>query len=252
MQTTLRDRIVSALAALLVVAAGIAAMIVGLASTMTPRERRTALAAVLPLRDEPERRPKETPAKAQSTAAKGRPSPPNLRNKATQIVAPPARIPPLIVPPTVITAPVANVGAAAQSGATDRLGPGQGAGGIGNGDGGGGNGDGEGDGDDDAVTRPRQIKGRLHFSDLPPDLRETKTGGELKLRYRIGIDGRVSDCRILVSSGRPSLDATTCRLITERFRFKPSRNSRGEPVPAIMVETHGWYYPPEDTPDSPP
>lgn len=251
MQTPVRDRIFSAIAALLVVAGGIVALVIGLASTMTPRERRTALAAILPLREEPKRRPKEVPAKADSTAAKGRPSPANLRNKATQVVAPPARLPPLIVPPPVIAAPVANVGSAAQSGATDRLGPGQGAGGIGDGDGGGGNGDGAGEGDDDAVTRPRQIRGRLHFSDLPPDLRETKSGGELRLRYRIGVDGRVSDCRILVSSGRPSLDATTCRLITERFRFKPSRNARGKPVPAIMVETHGWYYPPEEATDDP-
>ncbi|KMS54918.1 energy transducer TonB [Novosphingobium barchaimii LL02] len=247
MYTSARQRILSALASLLIVAGGLAALVAGLAARMTAQERREALAAILPLRDPPKepRRP-ETPAKAHSTAAKGRPSPANLRNKATQIVAPPARLPPLIVPPPVVTAPRAGIGAAAQSGASDRPGPGQGAGGIGDGDGGGGNGDG--DGDDDTLTRPIQIRGRLHFSDLPKDLRETKAGGELKLRYRIGVDGRVSDCRILVSSGRTQLDATTCALITERFRFRPSRNSRGDPVPAIMVETHGWYFDPEDEP----
>lgn len=247
MYTSARDRVLSALASLLIVAGGVAAMIAGLAAQMTPRERRETLAAIIPLRDEPEKpRPKEVPARADSTAAKGRPSPPNLRNKATQIVAPPPRLPPLIVPPPVITAPRANIGSAAQSGVSDRLGPGQGAGGIGDGDGGGGDGDGDGAGEGDALTRPKQIRGRLHFSDLPPDLREAKTGGELRLRYRIGVDGRVSDCRIMVSSGRPELDATTCRLITERFRFKPSKNARGEPVPSIMVETHGWYFPPDE------
>lgn len=246
MYTSARDRALSALASLLIVAGGLVAMIAGLAAQMTPRERRETLAAIIPLRDEPEKpRPREIPAKADSTAAKGRPSPPNLRNKATQVVAPPPRLPPLIVPPPIVTAPRAGIGSAAQSGASDRLGPGQGAGGIGDGDGGGGNGDGAGEGDDDALTRPLQIRGRLRFSDLPPDLREAKTGGELKLQYRIGIDGRVSDCRILASSGRPELDATTCRLITERFRFKPSRNRAGEPVASIMVETHGWYFPPE-------
>ncbi|EJU12461.1 TonB family protein [Novosphingobium resinovorum] len=249
MYTSARNRAASALASLLIVAGGLAAMMAGLAARMTPQERRETLAAIIPLREEPEKpRPKEIPAKADSTAAKGRPSPPNLRNKATQVVAPPPKLPPLIVPPPIVTAPKAGIGSAAQSGASDRLGPGQGAGGIGDGDGGGGNGDGAGEGDDDALTRPRQIRGRLHFSDLPPDLREAKSGGELKLQYRIGVDGRVSDCRILTSSGRPDLDATTCRLITERFRFKPSRNRAGEPVAAIMVETHGWYFPPEDTP----
>ncbi|MEE4453851.1 energy transducer TonB [Novosphingobium resinovorum] len=249
MYTSARDRVVSALASLLIVAGGLAALVAGLAAQMTTRERRETLAAILPLPDEPEKeRPREVPAKADSTAARGRPAPPNLRNKATQVVAPPPKLPPLIVPPPVVAATQAGTGSAAQSGASDRLGPGQGAGGIGDGDGGGGNGDGYGEGDDEALTRPRQVRGRLHFSDLPPDLRETKAGGELKLRYRIGIDGRVSDCRILVSSGRPGLDATTCRLITERFRFKPSRNARGQPVAAIMVETHGWYFPPEENP----
>lgn len=244
MYTSARTRVISALAALLIVAAGIAALVAGLAARMTAQERRQALAAILPLRDPPEKpRTREVPAKAESTAAKGRPSPPNLRNKATQIVAPPPRLPPLIVPPPVVTAPYAGTGAATQSGASDRAGPGRGAGGIGDGDGGGGHGDGDGYGE--GVTRPRQIRGRLRFSDLPPDLREQKAGGELKLQYRIGIDGRVSDCRILVSSGRPSLDATTCRLITERFRFRPSKDARGNPVPSIMVETHGWYWPPD-------
>ncbi|MFC0202762.1 energy transducer TonB [Novosphingobium soli] len=246
MYTSPRQRALSALASLLIVGGGMAALVAGLAARMTPQARREALTAVLPLPQPAAPRPRETPAKADSTAAKGRPSPPNLRNKATQVVAPPPRLPPLIVPPPVITAPYAGTGSATQSGASDRAGPGRGAGGVGDGDGGGGNGDGDGEGYDDAVTRPRQIRGRLRFSDLPPDLREAKAGGELKLRYRIGVDGRVSDCRILVSSGRPALDATTCRLITERFRFRPSRNARGEPVAALMVETHGWYFEPED------
>jgi protein TonB len=243
--TSTRTRAFSALVSLLIVVAGIVALVAGLAARRIERDRREALVATVPMRDpvqEPKRR--EIPAKARSTAAKGRPSPANLHNRATQIVAPPARLPPLIVPPPVTTAPRAGTGAATQSGASDRPGPGQGAGGIGDGDGGGGNG--SGDGYDDAVTRPRQIRGRLHFSDLPPDLREQKTGGDLKLQYRIGVDGRVSDCRILVSSGRPSLDTTTCRLITERFRFRPSKDARGNPVPAIMIETHGWYWPPDE------
>jgi len=248
MSPTIRPRALSTLASLLIVAGGIVALIVGLAVHTGAPDRQPPLATVVPFsRPTQDPRPKETPAKARSTAAKGRPSPANLHNKATQVVAPPARLPPLIVPPPIVTAPRAGLGSAASSGASDQRGPGQGAGGIGDGLGGGGNGDGNGDGngEDDAVTRPRQIRGRLHFSDLPPDLRETKAGGELELQYRIGVDGRVSDCRVRQSSGRPELDATTCRLITQRFRFKPSKNRRGEPVPSIMIERHGWYFPPD-------
>ncbi|EIZ80641.1 hypothetical protein WSK_0614 [Novosphingobium sp. Rr 2-17] len=246
MDTSARDRALSATASLLIVGGGIAGLIIGLAAQMPSRQRDAALVSISIARTPPPvPRPRETPAKAHSTAAKGRPAPANLRNKATQIVAPIAMLPPLIVPPPVVTAPRAGTGAATSNGASTRPGPGQGAGGTGDGLGGGGSGDGNGEDYDDAVTRPRQIKGRLHFSDLPPDLREAKTGGELKLQYRIGVDGRVSDCRVLASSGRPELDATTCRLITERFRFRPSKDLQGHPVPSIMVETHGWYFPPD-------
>lgn len=255
MHTSLLDRVLSALVSLLIVAGGLAALVAGLAARMTPPEQRAALVAVLSLREPPETpspRPSAEPSPSRSTPGGSRASPANLRNRATPIVAPSPPLPPLIVPPPVITAPRAGTGFAASSGASDRPGPGQGAGGEGDGTGGGGSGSGTGTGAGDgaggygdAVTRPRQIRGRLHFSDLPPDLRESKTGGELELQYRIGIDGRVSDCRIRLSSGRPELDATTCRLITERFRFRPSRDARGNPVSSIMIETHGWYHHPE-------
>jgi protein TonB len=38
------------------------------------------------------------------------------------------------------------------------------------------------------------------------------------------------------------LDALTCRLIRERFRFRPSRDGRGRPVPALVRETHEWVF----------
>lgn len=255
-------RTTSALAALAIVAAGFAAMLAGLAAHLTLTQRRDAL-AVLSLAPPRKTHPPVPlpPAKARSIARGGHPSPANLHNRATPVVAPPPPLPPLIVPPPVVAAPTAGNGAAAATGAADRAGPGRGAGGAGSGSGaagagsgtgtGSGSGAGDGDGDSDGTTRPRQIHGRLHFSDLPEDLQKAHTGGELKLQYLVGIDGRVSDCRILKSSGRPDLDATTCRLITERFRFRPSRETGGNPVPAIIVETHGWYFPPEANPRAP-
>jgi protein TonB len=42
------------------------------------------------------------------------------------------------------------------------------------------------------------------------------------------------------SSGSTDLDNTTCRLILERFRFKPSRDPNGRPVPATIVQNHTW------------
>src|SRR5689334_3121487 len=68
-----------------------------------------------------------------AAAPKGKPAPANLRNKATQVVAPPVAIM-LQPPPPIVTAPEAGVGSASNTGASDRPGPGSGAGGFGDGD----------------------------------------------------------------------------------------------------------------------
>lgn len=185
--------------------------------------------------------------KAQSSRPKNEASPANLRNQASAIFAP--LLPPIRQPPPVVAAPRPAAGDASNTGASSHVGPGQGAGGVGNGNGGGGNGSGDGDGDADAVTRPIQIKGKLHWSDLPLELRQAHRGGELELTYLVNIDGRVSDCRIVRSSGLPALDAQTCRLITERFRFRPSLDADGHPVAQHIIELHGWDPAPEDVSD---
>lgn len=113
------------------------------------------------------------------------------------------------------------------------------------GDGTGSGGTGRGNGDDVSTNRnvatfPRQYAGSLRYSDLPDDLREARTGGELTVRYRIGVDGRPTDCITVASSGRPDLDALTCARIIQKFRFRPARDPQGRPVPFVMIETHGW------------
>ena len=161
-----------------------------------------------------------------------------LRNKASEIVTPPPPITP--VPPPIVSAPQASAGAAAFAGASDRPGPGEGAGGRGNGEGGGGDGDGEGDGG----TPPRLISGRLKFSDLPADLRAADVGGTVTVRYGVELDGRVGDCLVTGSSGSAELDAATCTLIQQRFRFRPSRDREGRPVRSRIEERHSWVVEP--------
>jgi protein TonB len=255
--TSARERAVSATASLAIIACGAAALVIGLAPDSPIRRNvEQTLTAFTPDRETPPtKRPAPPPAptdrktdKAESSRARDAASPRNLRNRATAIFAP--VLPPLRSPPPVIAAAKPALGSASKSGASDVIGPGQGAGGFGNGTGGGGNGDGgDGDGDGDSVTRPIQISGKLRWSDLPRDLRQSHRGGELELVYRVSIDGRVSNCRITRSSGLASLDAQTCRLITERFRFRPSRDAAGRPVPANIIEVHGWDPAPDDVID---
>lgn len=172
--------------------------------------------------------------------AKQAPSPPNLRATPTEVVAPkPIVLPP--PPPPVVAAPIAGTGAAPSAGASNTPGPGYGAGGNGNGLGGGGDGDDGDDGPDDDGPPPRHIGGRLKFSDLPPPAPGGEPrGGTVGVKYAVEPDGRVDDCTVTRSSGDALLDATTCRLIEQRFRYKPARDHEGNPVRSYIVENHSW------------
>jgi protein TonB len=234
LHTSVQERLVAAsIAALIVLLAGYA-LIIGLSVDVRSVGDRTLALIDLPAPPPPPP-PRQRVERAHSKAAKQAPSPRNLKNEASRIVVPPPVIP-LPVPPPIIAAPRAGLGMAPSNGASNRAGPGQGAGGVGNGLGGGG--DGDGDGDD---IPPRQTAGRLKFSDMPADMRAAGKGGSVEVRYRVGVDGRASECIATKSSGNAELDQLTCQLIEQRFRFRPSRTSDGEPVSSLIVETHSWY-----------
>ena len=186
------------------------------------------------------------PERVRNNRREGEASPPNLRSKATEVVAPEPIVPPLI-PPPIVASVTAGVGADASSGAADVPGPGTGSGGIGNGNGSGGSGDGDGGGY--GGSPPRHVRGRLKDSDYPSGLGESGVGGTVAVRYLVATDGRVTQCRVTRSSGTPELDETTCRLIRERFRFKPARDDQGRIVPSYLVENHSWIS--RDDPDPP-
>jgi protein TonB len=237
MEQPLRDRIVAAVGAVLVVVALGLSLLFGLRTSVSAM--RDTIVVLLDFKTPPPPPLRHEPPEAARMArpARNAPSPRNLRNKPTDIVVPPPLVIPPPLPQPVVAAPVAGTGAAPSAGASDRPGPGFGAGGEGNGSGGGGDGDGEGEGDD---TPPIQIGGRLKFGDMPPELRVLGETRWVSVRYRVNIDGRVSDCIVTRSSGNPRLDAVTCSKIEERFRFRPSRDSDGTKVRSIVVETHQW------------
>lgn len=180
---------------------------------------------------------KIAPHPVKSKKPEGAASPPNLRAKATEIVAPPPIVP-LMVPPPIVAALKPGSGRDAFAGAADIRGPGTGSGGQGNGTGNGDSGYGDGDGGDEIP--PHRLKGRLKDSDYPRSAGEAGVGGKVSVRYVVTTAGRAADCEITRSSGFPDLDATTCRLIQQRFRFNPSRDARGRPVNSTLIEDHDW------------
>ncbi len=188
----------------------------------------------------PPREPPPPPPEHQAARTEAAAAPMNLRAKATPVVAPTPIVPPLAPSPPVIAASIAEQGPAPSAGAADRPGPGTGAGGAGDGFGGGGRGDGDGGGGSfERETPPRKVGGRLSIRDLPPDLADAG-GGTVGVRYIVEADGRVSSCRVTNSSGLPELDDLTCRLIRERFRYRPSLDADRRPVPVTVIENHSW------------
>lgn len=212
--TSQAQRTGSAIAAAAAVAAMALLLVLGLRGGIASRAGAALLAVAVDIRrDEPP--PPRTPQRqARRSAAKGLPSPPNLKAQATPVVAKP--VPIILPPPPVTTAPVAGTGAAPSNGAALVAGPGQGAGGAGNGLGGGGSG-GAGDGEP-SVVGPRRIAGNLSIRDLPDGSIPPGREVAVTVLFRVDADGRVNECQADQSSGFAALDALVCRLIEQRFR----------------------------------
>lgn len=109
----------------------------------------------------------------------------------------------------------------------------------GSGAGGGSGGQGFGSGDEGG-TDLVQIAGEILPSDYPRDLRERGIGGRVGVVFTVGTSGRVTSCSVTRSSGVPELDGLTCRLIEERFRYRPSTDRYGRPIPDEVEGDHDW------------
>lgn len=224
---TRKQRLIAGSGALVIVVAVGLALINGfdLRAIRKASEAITAIALPAP---PPREEPKPAPSPAER--ASGKASAANRYAKAAPVVAPkPKFIPPK--PPPIAAAPQPGVGDAPSAGATPNPGPGSGAGGNGTGTGAGGSGSGTGGG-----TKAVWRSGTIRDSDYPRTASAAKIGGEVEVRFTIQPTGRVTDCRVARSSGDASLDATTCRLIEERFRFRPATNSAG----AAIASPYGW------------
>lgn len=233
-QISRRQRVVSGGGALFaVVAVGF-----GLASGLdldVVRKVSEAIAAVaIPAPPPPE---PAVPQTVPSDAASGKASAANQHAKAAPVAAPKTKLPPII--PPITTAPLPGQGNDASAGATPNPGAGSGAGGRGDGTGAGGSGNGTGGGSK-AVWQSGTIRDR----DYPAAASRARVGGEVEVRFTIQPTGRVTGCRVTRSSGDAALDATTCRLIQERFRFKPATDASGDAIASAYGWRQSWWLEP--------
>jgi len=180
--------------------------------------------------------PKKPVSQHESPRAEGAAAPPNLKAKPAPLVAPVPVIS-VPIPPPIIAAPVPGVGNQASAGNAAIKGPGTGSGGLGDGTGSGDEGYGDGDGGN---SPPRWIRGHIRDSDYPKAEAEAGVGGTVSVRYAVEADGRATGCIVTRSSGSADLDSVTCRLIEDRFRYRPSMTPQGRAVRSIIIENHHW------------
>lgn len=169
-----------------------------------------------------------------SEKASGKASAANKHARAAPVFAPKPKLPPITSP--IAAAPRPGTGSDTSAGATPNSGPGSGAGGQGDGTGAGGTGSGTGGG-----TKAAWRSGAIRDRDYPREASRAKTGGDVEVRFTIEASGRVTGCRVTRSSGDASLDGTTCRLIEERFRFKPATNGAGEAISSQYGWRQSWW-----------
>jgi protein TonB len=121
-----------------------------------------------------------------------------------------------------------------------RSGGGSGAGpAVGSGSGGGTGGQGYGD-DDGGGTDLVQIAGSIGQSDYPRDLRERGVGGRVEFEFTVEPNGRVGRCTVTRSSGVAELDSLTCRLVQQRFVYRPSTDRYGRPIEDDVDGVYDW------------
>jgi protein TonB len=158
-----------------------------------------------------------------SAAAKAEPKPLGGPSGPT-----PAHAPPSVEPAVPIRPSVAPSGGGSGSGPALGSGAGGGTGGTGYGESG------------EGGTDLEQIAGEITPRDYPRHLGQAGIGGRVGIAFTVGVNGRVTRCAVTRSSGVPELDVLTCRLIQQRFVFRPATDRYGRPVSDEVEGEHIW------------
>ena len=139
----------------------------------------------------------------------------------------PAHALPTVAPVILVKPTVAASGGGSGSGTATDSGAGGGTGG-------------KGFGGDDGGTDLEQIAGAITPRDYPPSLRDAGIGGRVIFTFTVLPNGRVGRCTVTRSSGVGELDALTCRLVQQRFIYRPSTDRTGHPIADEVDGEHDW------------
>jgi len=83
-------------------------------------------------------------------------------------------------------------------------------------------------------------KAWLKSSDYPNRALLEGVQGNTRILFTVNIDGHVTDCRVVISSGNKQLDDTVCSHLIARGHFTPAQDAAGHPVAAHETSTIAW------------
>lgn len=99
-----------------------------------------------------------------------------------------------------------------------------------------------------AVAQEPKPVGLLNASDYPAEAIRLGQQGEVRVRLKVSAQGRVMACAVLKSAGT-ALDRATCRILTERARFRPAKGPNGDAIESDFdAPPIRWVLPGKPTP----
>jgi protein TonB len=97
------------------------------------------------------------------------------------------------------------------------------------------------------TVKPARAKANLASyvsdEDYPSSAVRNEEQGTTRFRLAVGANGQVTECSVIGSSGSSALDSATCRLMKQRARFTPARDSTGQPTPDSVTSAIRWVLP---------
>lgn len=147
--------------------------------------------------------------------------------------APSPPMPAQPLPRPVPTPSSLDAGSQSASGAGSAAGSGAGRGGQGSGSGGAGSGSG-------AATAPVHVAGALTDADYSRAGLPKGAQGTVVISFRVRKNGGVDSCAVVRSSGYAPIDRDTCQLVEQRFKFRPARDSTGQPIDFTLRTDFTW------------
>lgn len=83
----------------------------------------------------------------------------------------------------------------------------------------------------------------ISADDYPAASLDAGETGKVTVRWRIGVDGDISNCGVVKSSSFPRLDHAACDAIVRNGAYRPARDAAGWPVAVTRERRVVWQIP---------